>query len=310
MTKNSNWKAHRIKSSSGAGLRLFICMAAKPKAVIQINHGMAEHAWRYQRFAQFLAARGYHSFVHDHRGHGETIAPDAPQGVFARSGGWQKVLEDVRCVNQHIHETTHGLPAICFGHSMGSTIAASYMLHHPETIDGAAIWNGSRTGLLPGLLTLLLNFERMFKGSDVPSQLASTLTFEAWNKTFKPNRTGSDWLSRDEAEVDKYIADPLCGFSCSNGMWLDLLGGLQALSDKGKIAALPRNLPVHILAGAADPCSSHGKAATQLANRLEAVGMKDITTAILPDTRHECLNELNRNETMADFADWLDARFR
>ena len=271
---------------------------------------MAEHAGRYRHFAEFLAARGYHVFAHDHRGHGETTAPDAPLGTFARKDGWQKVLEDVHFVNTHIRETAPDLPVICFGHSMGSTIAASYMLHFPDTIDGVAIWNGSETGLLPKLLTLLLKVERMFKGSDVPSLLANKLTFEAWNKTFEPNRTSSDWLSRDESEVDKYIADPLCGFICSNGMWLDLLGGVLGLSDKNEIAALPRDLPVHILAGAADPCSSCGKAATQLAKKLEAVGKADITKTILSDTRHESLHELNRDETMAGFANWLDVRFR
>jgi len=305
------FKASYIDSPSGARLRLFTCLASnqKPKAAIQINHGMAEHAGRYGRFAKFLSARGYAVFAHDHRGHGETTAPDAPLGTFGKSDGWQKVLQDVGAINRHINKTYASVPVVCFGHSMGATIAASYALHHPQTIQGAAIWNGSETGFLPGLLTFLLKIERMFKGSDVPSQLANALTFEAWNKNFKPTRTAFDWLSRDEAEVDKYVTDPLCGFSCSNGLWLDLIGGLCGLSDTAKLAALPKDLPVHILAGAVDPCSSKGKAALQLGHRLEKAGLTDVWKTILPDTRHESLNENNRDKTMADFADWLDERF-
>ena len=309
MNRQNDWKACYIKSSTGANLHLYTCLADNPKAAIQINHGMAEHAGRYQRFAEFLASRGYQTFAHDHRGHGKTRAPDAPLGMFADKDGWQKVLQDVRCVNRHIHQTARDLPVICFGHSMGSTIASNYMLKYSDTISGAAIWNGSQTGLSPTLLSFLLRIERMFKGSDVPSQLAETLTFEAWNKTFQPNRTEFDWLSRDEQEVDKYITDPLCGFACSNGLWLDLLGGLQSLADRPNIRALPKTLPVHLLAGAADPCSSKGKAVMQLGRRLEVAGLMDVTRTILPDTRHESLNELNREATMADFADWLDSRF-
>ena len=309
MTGNSDWTSGYLTSSSGAKLRLYTCLANKPKAVIQINHGMAEHAGRYQEFAGFLAARGYHTFAHDHRGHGETKAPDAPLGNFAKKHGLEKVLEDVRCINRHIHKTTPDLPVVCFGHSMGSTIAATYMLQYPETINGAAIWNGSQTGAQPILLAFLLKIERMFKGSDVPSQLAEALTFNSWNKTFQPNRTPFDWLSRDEREVDKYIADPLCGFTCCNGMWLEMLDGLQGLANRSKIKQLPKTLPVHLLAGTSDPCSSKGKAVMQLGKRLEAGGLMDVTRVILPDTRHESLHETNREETMAKFVDWLDARF-
>jgi len=216
-----------ITSSTGADLHLYVAIAPEPATgIVQINHGMAEHGARYERFCTFLNAKGYHAYVHDQRGHGGTKSAEAPLGVFAKKNGWKKVLEDVNFINGHIRQEHEGLPVICFGHSMGATIALAYAQTYPDTIDALTVWNGSEPGFMPGLLRQLLKVERMFKGSDVPSMIAQKLTFEDWNNKFKPNRTDFDWLSHDEAEVDKYVADPLCGFPVCVGMWIDLLEGL------------------------------------------------------------------------------------
>ncbi|MEM7215319.1 MAG: alpha/beta hydrolase [Pseudomonadota bacterium] len=299
-----------IESPTGARLKLFTSNAGKKaKAAIHINHGMSEHTGRYDRFANALAEAGYSVVAHDHRGHGETTAPDAPLATFAQEDGWRKVLADVDAVNDHAREIFPGLPICTFGHSMGATIASAYVLNYPNKSDAAAIWNGSMTGFLPNLLANVLKVERMLKGSDVASSWGDALTFQAWNKEFKPVRTQSDWLSRDEAEVDKYVADPLCGFSVSIGLWMDLLNGMNDLADKNKIRTLRKDLPIHLLGGAADPCSTKGKAVTQFGNRLKGEGLSDVTQIILPETRHESLNEINRDETTADFIKWLDVRF-
>jgi alpha-beta hydrolase superfamily lysophospholipase len=159
------------------------------------------------------------------------------------------------------------------------------------------------------VLVGLLKAERMFKGSDVPSSLAVKATFEAWNKEFAPNRTAFDWLSRDAAEVDRYVADPLCGFPVSIGMWLDVIGSIRASAQDERIAAMPKSLPVNIVAGDRDPSSLKGEAMLNLAARLRAAGLTDVSAKVYPDTRHECLNDINRDVVMADFADWLDQRF-
>ncbi len=147
------------------------------------------------------------------------------------------------------------------------------------------------------------------KGSDVPSALASKLTFEDWNKKFKPNRTDFDWLSRDETEVDKYVADPLCGFPASNGLWLELIKAIQAASSNDNLAKIRKDLPVNLLGGQADPSSTYGKSLERLTGRLRKAGLKDATLSLLPDTRHETLNEINREETTAALIAWLDERW-
>lgn len=306
----SNISESIYTSSTGAQLKLYATISVpNAKGVVHIAHGMCEHARRYKRFMNHLADNGYHTYAHDHRGHGETKAEGSFQGSFAEKDGWNQVLADMDAINDHIKSLHNKLPIIAFGHSMGSSCTGAYVLNHPQKVDGVAMWNGSMTGFLPNLLVQLLKVERMFKGSDVASTVADGLTFQAWNKAFKPNRTQSDWLSSDEAEVDKYVADANCGFPATIGMWIDLLTGMRDLANEDKIAKLKPDLPFHILAGKLDPCSTHGKAADQMAERLRKSGLTDITSTIVPDARHETLNETNRQQHMNDFVSWLDARF-
>ena len=280
------------------------------RAAIHINHGMAEHALRYRRFARALSDVGFAVFAHDHRGHGETTASDAPLGVFADSHGFRKVMADVLAVNTHIRLRDVETPVVCFGHSMGSIIALNFALRYPERVNGLACWNtGVETGIFAQASRLILGAQRLFMGRNHPSVLARKLTFETWNKKFSPNRTDFDWLSRDRDEVDKYITDPFCGFDASTGLWLDLLEGIFYGGNDNNFVKLHRNLPVHILGGEADPCSNQGADMKNLAIRLRKAGLKDVVTEILPDTQHESLNETNRDKTTAGFIDWLDKRF-
>ncbi|RUW43474.1 alpha/beta hydrolase, partial [Mesorhizobium sp. M8A.F.Ca.ET.021.01.1.1] len=214
-----------VRSSTGADLNLFVRQADSPaRAVVQINHGLAEHAARYDRFADFLAARGFHVYVHDHRGHGATKAPDAPLGRFADTDGPAKVIADTDAIHDLIAGEQPDLPVILFGHSMGASVALNYLLRHSRRIHAAAIWNGNFSqGLLGQVALGILAWERMRLGSDVPSRLLPKLTFQAWGKAVPNHRTLFDWLSRDEAEVAKYIADPLCGWDASISMWRDVV---------------------------------------------------------------------------------------
>ena len=280
------------------------------KGIVQINHGMAEHAGRYERFADALARAGYSTYAHDHRGHGHTKTPDSFVGSFAKQNGWSRVIGDVAAINALAKQENPGVPIICLGHSMGSVIALNYAMRNPGSISALAMWNlGTETGALGLVFKTLLKIQRMFKGSDVPSPMVKSLTFETWNKAFQPNRTDCDWLSRDEAEVDKYIADPLCGFNVSIGLWLDVVEGIYFGADDTNLKALPKDLHVHLVAGDQDLCSDRGKAMMNIQRRMQKAGVADVTCELLAGTRHESLNELNREETTAKFVAWLDERF-
>lgn len=297
-----------VRSPTGADLNLLIRQAeGRPRAVVQINHGLAEHAARYARFADFLAARGFHVYVHDHRGHGATRAPDAPLGKFADWDGRAKVIADVDAIHDLIASECPGLPVILFGHSMGASVALNYLLEHSPRVHAAAIWNGNFSqGLLGQVALGILAWERMRLGSDVPSRLLPKLTFQAWGKAVPNHRTLFDWLSRDEAEVAKYIADPLCGWDASVSMWRDVVSMALNGGRDAAFAGVRRDLPVAIVGGEKDPASDYGKGITHLANRMRAMGFSNLVSKVHADTRHESLNEVNRDIIMNDFAAWAD----
>lgn len=297
-----------VKSPTGADLNLYVKSAeGRPRAVVQINHGLAEHAARYARFADFLSERGYHVYAHDHRGHGATKAPDAPMGKFADVDGGAKVIADVEAIHDLIASEQPGLPVIVFGHSMGASVALNFVLRHSARIHAAAIWNGNFSqGLLGQLALGILRWERMRLGSDVPSRLLPRLTFQAWGKAVLNHKTLFDWLSRDESEVAKYIADPLCGWDASVSMWRDVVNMAQHGGKDGSFAGVRRDLFVNLIGGEKDPASDYGKAVGHLAKRMRGMGFSNLVSKGYAETRHESLNEVNRDIVMDDFATWAD----
>lgn len=297
-----------LSSPTGAELHLLHrAPAAAARAVVQINHGLAEHALRYGRFADVLAGHGFHVYAHDHRGHGRTRAPGAPLGHFGPKAGADTLLADVLAVHDFIAGTHPGLPVIVFGHSMGAMIALNFALRHAGRIAGAAIWNAPLATRLEALAgKAVLAWERFRLGSDVPSRLLPKLTFRAWAKAFPERRTDFDWLSRDEAEVDKYIADPLCGWDASVGVWTALFDLSLLAGDAAPYRAARQDLPFQLVGGGADPSTRRGSIVLALERRLRRHGFSNLQTRIYAETRHETLNELNRDEAMEDFVAWAE----
>ncbi|CAM5435680.1 alpha-beta hydrolase superfamily lysophospholipase [Aquamicrobium terrae] len=300
----------RIRLASPTGATLNLCSRraqGKARAVVQVNHGLAEHAGRYARFADFLAARSFHTYAHDHRGHGATTAPDAPPGRFADEAGAEKVVADVAAVHELIAREHPGLPVILFGHSMGGLIALNFLFDHCERVQAAAVWNANFSAGRAGRAALaVLAWEQFRLGSDVPSRLLPKLTFQAWGRAVPGHRTAFDWLSRDQAEVASYVADPLCGWNASVSMWRDIFALIFRGADDTSFSRLRRDLPLLLVGGGKDPATDGGKAVQQLAARMRRMGFSNLVSNIYADTRHESLNEVNRNIIMADFAAWAD----
>lgn len=294
-----------LDSHTGAQLNVY-CTKAKGKAcgIVHINHGLAEHALRYAGFADALSKAGFHVFAPDHRGHGFTKAADAPAGVFSQgTDGVNKVLEDCADVQAHAIKKYPGLPLVMFGHSMGAIITMNYVLKKPQTLAGAAVWNTNfDAGLLGRLAQLILKYERFRLGSDVPSRILPKLTFEDWAKKVPDKRTNFDWLSRIESEVDAYISDSLCGWDPSVGMWLNIFEMVFAGGAPGKNAnAGAIEVPIQLLGGGNDPSTNFGQAISNQVKRLEASRFENVQSYILPDARHETLNDLDAKDATAHF---------
>lgn len=301
------YSSGRLDSPTGAHLAYrHQPSKAEPRGIVLICHGLAEHSRRYHAFAVALAERGYHVYAHDHRGHGETTAPDAALGLFARQDGVAKVISDVMTMRHLALERHPGLPVTLFGHSMGGLIALNVATAHPQSFYALTIWNSNfNPGLAGRFAQGVLYLEQMLKGSDVPSLILPKATFAAWGRAIPGHRTAFDWLSHDHREVDAYIADPLCGFDASVSMWRDIFRFTFAGADPERLARLPQRLPVYLVGGGQDPATNQGREIRWLGQRMLDVGMTDVETTVYETMRHETLNDIGREKAIGDFLAWL-----
>ena len=276
------------------------------RGVVQVAHGLAEHAGRYGRLAAELTANGYAVYADDHRGHGETASSEEDLGFFAEERGWAKVLDDLHRLTLTIRDEHPGVPVVLLGHSMGSFLAQQYAGTFVGALDGLVL-SGSDgpAGALAEAGAVVARAERRRLGPRGRSQLLNTMSFGAYNKAFQPARTEFDWLSRDSDEVDAYVADPRCGFVATTQLWMDLLAGLRALKLPEVRARIRRDLPLYVFSGAADPVGGE-RGVRRLVEQYEGMGLTDVEHRVYPEGRHEMLNEVNRGEVVADLVRWLD----
>ncbi len=293
--------------SCGAG-KIHACRwmpEGKPKAVLQIVHGIAEFIERYEGFAHYLNGLGYIVVAEDHMGHGQSISEGSIQGYF--HGGWFAAVEDTYNLMKHTMQEFPGLPYVLFGHSMGSFMARTILAKYPDSGITAAIICG--TGWLPkaALPALIKVVEAVCKktGEEKPNEQLQTMVFGGYNKKIENPRTPYDWLTRDEEIVDAYIAHPLCGFTASCGLLRDMMKGIYYIEQKKNLQNMKKHLPVFFIAGAEDPVGPYGKGVEQAAREFKKAGMINVAVKIYPDCRHEILNELNKQEVYEDVANWL-----
>ena len=281
------------------------------KAVVHIAHGMSEHGGRYQRFAGVLNNAGYAVIVNDHRGHGLSLAPGQALGHMADNDPWGKALEDLHLVNYQIAARLPHKKIILLGHSMGSFLAQDYMAQYGNSITAVAL---SATNGPPGPLVkigqLVAQLEKLRLGGKGHSPLILAMVFGAYNKTFKPNRTEFDWLSRDKVEVDKYIADPLCGFECSVATWIGMLSALGVIATDEALTKMDKTMPIYVFAGTDDPVGEQTKGVKRLLSAYQKQNFSAVTHKFYPGGRHEMLSETNSDEVMADFLDWVNGVIR
>ena len=277
----------------------------EPKAILQLVHGMAEHIDRYDAPAKKLNEAGYLVVGHTHLGHGTDAAT---HGYFAKENGWTALEDDVHALRQRMQQQYPALPYFLLGHSMGSFVVRSYCLRYEQGLKGVII---SGTGHFdPAILNLggmIAALQCAFGMEKKPSKLLNDLNFKANNKQIENPRTDFDWLTRDAAEVDRYIADPLCGFTFTAGGYRDLFAGLKRLYP-AKLAAMDKDVPVLLFSGDKDPVGASGEGVRKVAAELTAAGVKDVTLKLYPDARHETLNETNREEVVGDLIAWLESK--
>lgn len=278
-----------------------------PRACVQIVHGMSEHGGRYARFAAALNAAGHAVFAQDLPGHGRTARAPDELGHFADEHGWHLAMHSIRAVQVDIREKHPGRPLVLFGHSLGSYLAQDYLVHHGRDLAACVLSATSgNMGPMRPLGLLAMQIEKSLAGPRHRSALAEALSFKAFNRRFRPNRTAFDWLSRDAAEVDAYVRDPHCGFRTSAELWLELLAIGARLREPARLARIPKTLPVLILSGEEDPATQGLKGPRALEQAYRDAGLGDVQLQGYAQARHELLNEHCREQVTADIVQWLD----
>jgi alpha-beta hydrolase superfamily lysophospholipase len=269
--------------------------AGATRGAVVIAHGLAEYAMRYDRFAQALTTAGYDTYAIDHRGHSKSITEDG-LGTFGEAG-WMGLCQDLHTLLKQVRGDHAGLKTILFGHSMGSFAAQRLCLDHSDDVD-AVVLSGSSS------IDIMAN--AMAEAAASAAEGEGGVDLSAFNASFEPARTPFDWLSRDAAEVDKYIESPLCGFDLQAESAQTLFGSGAYHGEDSAIANIRNELPVLLLAGDADPINGALELLNLLESRWRAGGVSNIETAYYQGGRHEMLNEINREQVTIDIINWLD----
>jgi alpha-beta hydrolase superfamily lysophospholipase len=317
MVQNDTW--FECDDGTKLYLRRLPAGGEKPRAVAHIVHGMSEHAGRYARFAQRLADCGIEVWAADQRGHGKTadISINQPgagglTGHCADTDGFSRVCADIHLINRAIREAHPGIPLFLLGHSWGSFIVQNYIEIYNDEAAGFAgcILSGTRGpgGFKIRVGVLLMSLLAFFCGQRRGSRLARALAGGAYNRPFKPCRTPCDWLSRDEAEIDAYLGDPLRVNICSSGFYRDMLKWLYRIHRPQAMSRISRELPLYVFSGSADPVGEMGARPTALVGAYRAIGVRELEFVLYPGARHELLNETNRDEVSGNLIAWMNRR--
>ena len=262
--------------------------AGRPRGAVQLTHGMGEHVQRYDALARALTGRGLVVYGQDHRGHGATARHADELGQLGPDG-WTQLVGDIDLLVSRIHDEQPGLPLVLLAHSMGSFAVQQYLLDHSDRVNAVVLTGTTALDQLEPALDL-----------DKPIDLA------VFNAAFAPARTEFDWLSRDEAIVDAYIADPRCGFGIDTDAAKGMFAGARRMADPGQVAAVRPDLSLYIAAGESDPVNANLALLNVLIDRYRAAGLTDVTVRTYPGARHEILNETNRDEVVGSIIDWID----
>lgn len=281
----------------------------EPRAIVQIIHGIAEYIDRYDDFMSFLADNGIIAVGTDHLGHGKSIESEEQTGFFAYENGWDYAVRDEEVLRLAMHENYPELPIIVFGHSMGSFMARTLLIRYPDAFNAAIISGTGNQGsaLVNGGL-FMGNLVTGLKGAHHYSKFLNNLAFGSYNKIYENPKTEYDWLSRDEANVQKYIDDPLCGFIPTCSLFRDMMTGVKFITNKKNLTAMNKDMPVYFMSGDMDPVGECGKGVQKAYNNFLEAGMKNVSIKLYPGGRHEMLNEINKDEVYSDILTWLGSK--
>lgn len=281
----------------------------KPKAIVQLSHGMTEYLKRYDDFACELVKNGFMVIGNDHLGHGYTAASDDDLGYFGAERS-KTVVEDLHSVTEYAKKTYGAdIPYFLFGHSMGSFLARRYMMTYGSELNGAIVCGtgGQPKAVLAGgrFLAALVG---CFKGLRYKSAFIENTAFGAYNKRIENPASVHAWLTKVPEVIEKYDADKYCTFKFTIDGYKTLFEAIAFIQKSSNIKKIPLELPVYLIAGAEDPVGNYGKGVSSVYDSYKKLGIKDLTMKLYENDRHEILNETDKDTVYSDIIEWISGR--
>lgn len=277
-----------------------------PAAVLQIIHGIAEHAGRYERFASYMADNGIFTVIFDLVGHGKSAEERNELGYLPDKEGWMVFSDDTEKLRAIEKQKHPDIPYIILGHSMGAFILRTYMISHSRKISGAILsGDGCKPDLLLDVGIMTAESEIKKNGGDVKSEKLKKLSMGKNNSRIDNIVNGNEWLSRDNTVSDMYTEDKLCDFLPGAVMYRELFKGIKYAQNRKNLAKIDADIPVLMISGECDPVGDYGKGARKVKKLLEKAGVKNIKSKFYPGGRHEMLNEINKEEVYEEILGWI-----
>lgn len=277
-----------------------------PKAILQIAHGVTEYILRYEEFAEYLTSKGLLVVGNDHIGHGSSIAENAKPMYFGPEGSFKYAVDDVNTLYKTTKEKYENIPYIIFGFSLGSFIIRRFLIDYPDTVDGAIlVGTGQIAPIKIKIAKFIAKSEAKKHGEDNPTPMIKSLSFDNYNKLFKPNRTDYDWLCLSKTSLDKYIRDKNRGKELSAGLFREMLSGMEYTGKIDNMKKMNKDIPVLFLSGEMDPVGEKGKSVKKAYSDFKKVGIEDVDMKLYKDLRHDILHEDNCVEIYNDIYNFI-----
>lgn len=293
-----------LSSDGKSSIRVRVWETENPALILQIVHGMAEHIDRYDVFAEYMNGFGITVVGHDQIGHGRSAEPK-DYGYFGKADGWKHFIEDVESLRKTVRTEHPELPYFMLGHSMGSFVVRGWLKMFKEGIDGAVLTGTAGSNPALGAGKALVALLRKIKGDRHLSKLVSDMAFGNYRKRIPDAKAEYDWLSRDREIVDKYTADPACGFTFTLAGYADLFNLIGYIQGSEWAASIPKEIPYLLASGEEDPVGTYGAGPAEVLNLMENAGCGDVSLLLYQGMRHEVLNEIGKEIVMEDIRRFL-----
>ena len=279
-----------------------------PIGILQIIHGMAEYIDRYDDFARFMVGKGFVVVGDDHLGHGDSVGENGTYGYFCKKDPATVLVRDEHRLKKLMEAKYPGVPYYILGHSMGSFIARNYLNRYGSGIQGMIVMGtGNQSKALLGASKVLVGLTGFFCGEKHVAKFINKLAFGTFNRAIEDVKTNVDWLTKDEAIVDKYIADERCGFTFTVNGFRGLFELIYRLQKPKNLVTIPKKIPVFFVSGEEDPVGDYGEGVIGAKNDLVRAGLENVSMKLYPGDRHEILNETDREVVYQDIYEWLDS---